>query len=922
MVSNVNGTSQTNNNTRVDGASNTYLWLPQLTAYVPPIESIGTVNVVTNSYDAEQGFAGGSVVNVETRSGTNEFHGTAFEYHTNSRLRARNFFYYGDRLPKNIINQFGGTFGGPIIKNKLFFFTSYEGMRQRQSFSRFATVPTEANHNGHFSTANTPLYDPATGAANGTGRTLFRGGIIPANRIDPLARRLLALLPLPNREGTTNNYFASAPLLLDRNNYDGKINWNLSNVATVFARYSRFSYSVFDPHVLGQAGGQGVASIFPGNDAGTVNSATLGGNYVFTPTFLIDAYFGYTQQDQNGQDLFYGQNIGLDDLGLPGTNGPTIRESGFPGFAINGYEAFGGVIPSSPRFRSDRQLQYTANASWTRGVHSVRFGVEIIRQEMNHYQPSGTFGPRGRFNFTGGVTALNGGPAPNQFNSLAAFLLGLPSTTGKNIPTTDEMRTRQWNYAVFFRDRWQVTRNLTLNLGGRMEFYPMVTRDNRGVERYDWNTNQVLIGGLGSVPQHTGVDLGGAWFAPRFGLAYRLGQSTVIRGGFGISIDPFALAIPLRSPYPTVIEQTSVAPNTFAPSGTLSAGITLPAPIDISSGIVSLPPSVATLTIAQNFRRGYVESWNLTVQRELPGRFTAQAGYVGTKSIRLTNRRDMNAAAPGTNQAGRPYFAAFGRNVATTLHGPAYTSDYHSLQTKLDRRMSEGWTVGATYTFSRAITYGENSDSGLFFNVAEALYRNRALAGFDRTHNLQIWTVAESPFGPGKRWAQSGPLAWIAGGWQANAIFSAYSGTPFTVTSAATSLQAPGNSQVADQVKEDVGKFGGIGPGAAYFDPLAFRAVTDARFGNAGLNNLRGPGLVNLDAGLFRNFRLTERFTLQFRAEAFNISNTPHFNNPGSNVSSMQLKTDGSVRALNGYAEVKSAQADERQFRLALRISF
>lgn len=922
FVSNVNGTSQTNNNTRVDGASNTYLWLPQLTAYVPPIESIGTVNVVTNSYDAEQGFAGGSVVSVETKSGTNEYHGSAFEYHTNSALRARNFFYSENRLPKNIVNQFGGTFGGPVVRNKLFFFANYEGMRQRQSFSRLATVPTAAHREGNFADASTAIYDPLTGNANGTGRTVFANALIPASRLDATAKRLIALLPAPNRTGFANNYFVAAPLQLDRDNYDGKLNWNPSSKATVFGRFSRFEYAVFDPHVLGEAGGQGVATIFPGNDAGTVHSTTAGGNYVFTPTFLVDAYFGWTRQNQNGHDLFFGRNIGLDDLKLPGTNGPTIRESGFPGFAVSGYEAIGGQVPSSPRFRTDQQFQYTTNASWTRGAHSLRFGVEFINQRMNHYQPAGSAGPRGRFNYTGGVTSLNGGPAPNQFNSLAAFHLGLPSSTGKSIPTTEEMRTRQWNTALYFRDRWQVNRNITLNVGVRTEFYPMVRRDVGGVGRYDWTINRVLIGGFGQVPVDTGMDLGGAWLAPRFGLAWRLGSKTVARAGYGISIDPFALAIPLRSSYPTVIEQSAVAPNTFQPSGTTAAGIPLPAPIDISSGIVPLPPAVTTLTVAGNYRRGYVQSWNVTLQRELSWGFTGQAGYVATRSIRLTNRRDINAAAPGTNVAGRPYFAQFGRSVATTLHDPGYTSDYHSLQTKLERRMAAGWMMGTSYTFSKAITYGENSDSGLFFNVAQSLARNRSLAGFDRPHNLQIWSVADLPFGRGKRWAQSGLAAALAGGWQVNGVFSAYSGTPFSVTSAATSLQAPGNSQTADLVKPQVDIPGGVGVGNPYFDPLAFRAVTEVRFGTAGLGILRGPGLVNMDLGLFRVFRLTERFSMQFRAEAFNLSNTPHFNNPGANVSNMQLNSAGQVIRLGGFSEITSAQADERQFRLALRIVF
>lgn len=923
LVANVNGTSNSNNNTRVDGASNTYLWLPHLTAYVPPLESIGSVNVVTNSYDAEQGLAAGAIVSVETKSGTNEYHGSAFDYHTNSRLRARNVFNT-DRstLPKNIINQFGGTFGGPILKNRLFFFTSYEGMRQRQTFSRFATIPTMRHRTGDFSDIPSLIYDPATGAANGTGRQAFPNGVIPASRLDSISQYILGLVPEPNFDRFAQNLFLATPLRIDRDNYDGKLNWNVGSNTTLFGRYALFQYETYDPAALGQAGGRGVASTFPGRDTGTVHSFTFGGTHIFTPTFLIDGHFGFTQQGQYGHDEFYGQNIGLDVLKIPGTNGPTERESGFPGFQVNSYEGMGGYINSSPRFRTDRQFQYSANASLTLGKHNLRWGGEIARQHMNHYQPAGTFGPREGFSYSGGVTALNGGAAPNQFNSLAAFLLGLPSSMGKSIPTSEEMRTRLYNMGFYFRDRWQVSRNLTLNLGLRWEYYPMVTRDTRGVERYDWTTNEMLIGGMGSTPTDTGVKVSKKLFAPRFGLSYRLTNKTVLRTGYGISIDPFPLAIPLRSSYPTVIEQSVPAPNTFSPAGRHADGIPLPQLPDISSGVLLLPPSVTTITIEENFRRGYVQSFNFTLQHELGRGLTAQAAYVGSRSIRLTNRRDLNASTPGRGAAGRPYFSLFGRNVATTLHEPAYTSTYDSLQVQVDRRFAEGFSFGLAYTFSKAIGFGENNDSGLFFNAVEVLNRNRSVLGFDRTHNLRLYSVYELPFGRGKRWMQSGFASMLAGGWQVNGIFSAYSGTPFTVTSSGTSLNAPGNSQVADLAKPDVKVFGNTGPGQSYFDPLAFRPVTDVRFGTAGLNILRGPGLVNLDLGVFRTFALTERFHLQFRAEAFNATNTPHFNNPGANASSMVMNSDGTVRSLNGFTEVTSARTDERQVRFALRLFF
>ena len=923
LAANVNGASNANNNTRVDGASNTYLWLPHLTAYVPPLESIASVNIVTNSYDAEQGLAAGAIVSVETRSGTNEFHGSAFNYHTNSRLRARNVFNNSSAtLPKNIINQFGGTVGGPILRNRLFFFSSYERMLQRQSYSRFTTIPTMRHRTGDFTDTPTTLYDPLTGNANGTGRLAFPGQIIPVARISSISSYILGLLPTPSNDRLSQNYFASAPMRINRDNWDVKVNWNATSNTNVFGRYALFDYSTYDPSALGAAGGTGVASGFPGNDEGKIHSLTLGGSHVITPTLLLDGHFGFTEQNQNGQDEFYGTNVGLDTLKIPGTNGPTLRESGFPGFQVSGYEGMGGYIPSSPRFRTDRQYQYSANMGWVKGRHNVRWGAELANQQMNHYQPAGTFGPRGGFTFTGGATGLNGGAALNQFNSLGSFLLGLPATLGKSIPTTDEMRTRLWNMGFYVRDRWEVSRAVTLNLGLRWEYYPMVTRDDRGVERYDWTTNRMLIGGMGNTPKDLGVHNSKKLFAPRVGIAWRLSGKTVIRTGYGISIDPFPLAIPLRSSYPTVIEQSRPSPNSFSYAGKLSDGIPLPVLPDISSGNVILPSSVTTITIEENFRRGYVQSFNFTVQHELGRGFVAQAGYVGSRSIRLTNRRDLNAASPGGGAAGRPYYAAFGRNVATTLHEPAYTSLYDSLQAQIDRRFSNGLSFGMAYTFSKAIGYGQNNDSGLFFNAAEALSRNRALLGFDRPHNLRLSGVYELPFGANKPWLREGFIGKLAGGWQVNGIYSAYGGSPFSVTTSGASLNAPGNSQVADLVVSKVEMLGGIGPGQSWFDPLAFAPVTSTRFGTAGLNILRGPSFFNLDLGVFRTFAITEKIGLQFRAEAFNASNTPHFNNPGATVSNMVRNSNGSIRTLGGYTEITSAQADERQVRFALRLSF
>jgi len=253
---------------------------------------------------------------------------------------------------------------------------------------------------------------------------------------------------------------------------------------------------------------------------------------------------------------------------------------------------------------------------------------------------------------------------------------------------------------------------------------------------------------------------------------------------------------------------------------------------------------------------------------------------------------------------------------------PFNTATYDSLQTQLIRRMRGNSMLGVSYTFSKAINYADNSDSNLTWNWQPMWERNRALADFDRPHNLQVYGSYELPFGAGKKWASDGLPALIAGGWQLNGVLSSMSGTPFTVIAAGTSLNAPGNTQTADQVLPDVKILGGIGRGNSYFDPNAFAAVTEVRFGNSGRNSLRGPGVFNIDASLFRDFKIAGRRTAQFRAEVFNVTNRPRFNNPGANASAPTRAADGTILNLNGYTEIRSAQATERQARFAVKLRF
>jgi hypothetical protein len=321
-----------------------------------------------------------------------------------------------------------------------------------------------------------------------------------------------------------------------------------------------------------------------------------------------------------------------------------------------------------------------------------------------------------------------------------------------------------------------------------------------------------------------------------------------------------------------------------------------------------------------------VQSANLTIQKSLPAGFVASAGYVGTKTIKQHTRYNINHGQVGGGAASQPYFRILGTSAALRIIKPFVDMSYHPFQTTLDRRFSNGVALQAAFTRSKWMGFccSESGDGEPAIAIPELRFLTRSVMNADRPNNFRMSALAELPFGRGKRYLKSGAAAWIAGGWQINGVFSKYSGAPFSVTAAGASLNAPGSTQRADLVKRSVAKFNQPG---SFFDPLAFAPVTEVRFGTAGFNLLRGPGVTNLDTSLFRDFAVTERFKVQVRAEALNFTNTPHFGNPGANVSNLQLNPDGSVRSLGGFTQITGVSApsritDERYFRFGLRIGF
>ena len=937
LVFNVNGTSRSSNNTRIDGVSSQNIWLPHVVAYVPALESIETVNVATNNFDAEQGLAGGSAINVQIKSGTNNLHGSLFEYHTNEAMRAHNYFDPpGTPKGKWRYNQYGGTLGGPIVRNKLFYFGSYEGTREHQNVSRTMSVPTEALRRGDFSATGTTIYDPTTGNADGTGRTPFPGTVIPAGRIHPVAQKILPHMPLPNLpnpDGTMpdfNNYFVQAPFAFNRWTLDTKVTYNATERLQVFGRYSQLDFwqdnkTVFGEQLQGPpsaCGNRGVGWV------GTYNFST-GANFTLSPTMVMDGHFGWVRMDSNVAQTDVGENKGLDWLGIPGTNGPNSWEGGMPEFDLDGYSDFGTTEAYMPYYRSDDQYQMVANVNWLKGRHNIRFGSDIYYTTLNHTQPeiSGGAGARGLFVFNGGPTQLRGGPGGTNFNSYASFLLGLPQEMGRLKLATAPYTTRSWQYSLYVRDQWQITPRMTLAYGTRWEYFPIPTRADRGLERYNLQTGMMEIGGVGGVPEDLGVSVSKTLFAPRVGITFRLTDTSVLRGGFGITNDPYSLARPMRTNHPILLNLIEEADHSFAWVRPIDQGISPVPDVDLGNGIIPIPSEVTAITLPDDFDRGRIESWNVAFEQELKWGFVGEAAYVGTRQVNQLGNREQNWSPIDGGSAGRQLVEKFGRTASTLLIAPLGNTTYNALQARLKRRFSNGIQLNVNYTLQRAegLAGAPNSDNQPRVRIPEYYYLNHGLADFDRTHHLHITSLAELPFGPGRRWLnEGGLLAAIVGGWQVNNILSFYSGTPFTVTASGTSLNSPGNQQTADQIKDDVEIFGNIGRDVSYFDPFGFAPVTEPRFGTAGYNILRGPGVAQWDLGIFRQFTIGPT-NLQFRAEAFNLTNRPHFNNPGANRSSLRLNPDGTIRDLNGYTEVTGASNSKtavRSFRLGLRLGF
>jgi hypothetical protein len=921
LTTNVNGQNRNNNMTRTDGATNVNIFLAHHNIYVSPAETIDTVTISTNNFEAEQGMAGGAAITVVTKSGTNQFRGSAFGFHNDERFNATPYFFgtadaKPDKLPITR-NIYGGTTGGPIRRNHVFFFASYEAYKSSTNLFTFFSVPSEALRDGDFSAALNAngtrqiIYDPRTGNQDGSGRQPFPGNVIPADRIHPIARKVLDLYPLPNTGGTgagnlTSNYQREELRTTDRHNFDGKVNWNRTASHQIWGKVSHMDAFVDDltnflgvPEIRG-SGGDTKVSQFTAGQTWTLNGTTI-----------WDATFGVSRFDQEAQGPdFQAGNYGLDVLGIPGTNDQGTgnpRHAGYPAFNT-GLSAIGNNAGWNPLYREERTYSLTTNVTKLKGAHEFRAGYLMNFLKLDHWENT-ISNPRGVFSFAGNATAARGAQTSNFYNTYAAFLLGLVSTADRNM-VHELMTTREWQHGLYFRDRWTASPRLTLALGVRWEYYPIMTRAERGMERVDLATLDMLLGGRGGNPKNVGLAAGKDNFAPRLGAIYRVNDDTVVRGGYGVTYNPLPWGRPLRGFYPAQIGASFFQNEPFWYYGTLDQGIPFMTGPDLESGRFPLPPTVDVRTPEPgNVDRGHIQSWNVAVERRLALDIAVDVAYVGAAGDGGYGLLDINAPVElGTGNAGRP-LAPMGRFRNLNSFGQRLTTRYQSLQVAINRPFTNGLLLKGAYTLGHARNMSDDDGAAdLSFNTPSEYHRNFANAGYDRRHNFQLAFLYELP------WRDAGyrniAKAFISD-WSIGGSFGAFTGTPFTVTANGAVLNTPGNTQTADLIGQ-VTKTGKVGSAGTFYDPSAWAQPQGVRFGNSGRNQFYGPTAVNLDATLTRVFPLNGSQRLEFRTEVFNLTNTPVFSNPNGNLTAGNFMRIGGTH--NAYVE--------RQIRLGLRFSF
>ncbi|MGO8817630.1 MAG: carboxypeptidase regulatory-like domain-containing protein [Terriglobia bacterium] len=961
------------NTTRVDGATNIFIWLPDHMLVVPPQESIEEVNVQTSNYDVEKGLTSGAAMDVVTKSGSNQIHGSFYGFHTDDALNATN--WYNHATNTGILNNDGIAIGGPIKKDKLFYFVNWDGTWQHEAEGYTDLIPTDDLKNGNFNAylgavvpgvnvtttegLTVPLqqgmvFDPTTGNSDGTGREVFSSGgtlnVIPADRLNTGAMAFNSLIPEPNTNtgaittGTPYNIIGTkAARPVSRNIATGRVDWNRTQTHTLWAKWSVQQNRFNEPFDLGSAGGNGTGYAFEFAQIGTV-----GHTWALSPNLVLTGHVGFDRMREYSEPPGYGQPLGESVLGIAGTNTPAgdVRYTGLPGVSVQGFSGMGSLNSWEPDNRNDWTFTTSHNLSWIKGANEFRMGVDISHNHLNAFQPEIFCCPRGNIIEDYGGTALNtsnlGTAAlpvtltPFVQNSYAMWDLGLISEA-ENDAQFIKSTGKDSQIATYFGDRWKITSKFTADLGVRWEYFPLITRDGQDkLEQFDTSSGLLLLGGIGNNPEHLGVTTSKTLFMPRIGLAYQIDSKTVVRGGFGMSNDTVPMERPLRGFYPLAIgadhyDTSSTAEASacnaqasgstcYNPVSTFAQGIPIIQVPNISSGSVQVPSSDTIGTLGPGeYHRGYVESWNVFVERKLPNDFLFSVGYVGNHFVHEFNGRDLAAAPLGGVE---PSYGGVQYNGGLYQFQGYLDSHYNSLQVTLNHRSSHGLFVQAAYTYSRAMGYVSDDtwENGLEFNCTPSAAMpkgcqplNYGPLSFDYAQNLKLAFVYDLPFGEGKKFSSSKGANAIIGGWKLNGVFTAFTGAPLQLSQDVSNINTFDTSAVPNHVA-GLQYLGAANNSLGYpqwFNPSAFAPnLSSTIIGNMGRTEswLRSPGLWQLDASLARTFKLTERFNLQVRAEAENLFNTPHFS--GINTGCTTTAVNGTDTCGSTMGEIGSSYGE------------
>jgi hypothetical protein len=899
----INGQPRMANNTLIEGLDNNQK-TGLLQVIIPAADALETVSVSTSNYDAEFGRSGGAVTNVTLKSGTNDLKGSVFFFGNTDKTNASDYFTHL-KAPTKFANG-GFTLGGPIVRSKLFFFGDYQRTIDNFGYVVRAVVPTLAMRNGDFSAVSQRIYDPLTGGIGGTNRVAFANNQIPQDRISPIARKLMALMPEPNIPGAPlgqNNYQKAQTREKTTDGFDTKINYTASQKDQVSYRLSFMRPVVFDPGPYGLAGG-------PANDGfagtGTNKSFSTASNWtrVFSASTVLDVRGGLNYYHNVAVAQGAGQNTSA-DVGIPGVNLDDFT-SGLTRITIGGYTSpVLGFSPSLPWDRSEKTWNVATTLTRMLHSHTVKIGGEWRKNRDILLQTQDLGGSRGLFNFTSSGTGVpsEANTLSGVANSFASFLLDWPNGVTRDLKVIDQPGTKHWATALFVHDKWQARQNVTVDLGLRWEYYnPLEGVEGKGtLANYDPATNTIRVAGYGDTTNAVNVKRTLTNFAPRTGISWRLNEKTVVRAGYGASAIPFpdnryAFNFPVKQNY------SGTAANGFQRSGSMAAGFPAPVLVSIpSDGIIPATGSLLNSTydvIPQDLREGTLHSWNVAFQRQLPFSLTADVAYVGNRGVNLVMDVDANAGLVyGLGNAGRPQFAAFGRTGTSRTRSNENKSEYNGLQVKVDRRFRNGLLVTNSYTLSRSKDF-VNENTSIATPIDFDL--SWARSNFDRLHNYVLTTIYELPFGPRHRWLSDGMAGKVIGGWQLSGIFVAQSGTPLTITGNTTLLNTPGNTAYPN-LNGEQRVLGGLGPGLLYFDPVVYSLPAAGIQGNMKRNSgPDGPGFWNLDMSLFKRFTISGARYAEVRVDAYNATNSVRWGNPNTGYSTATGNTFGQITATTG----------------------